>query len=93
MGSALLYKGRTVIPEALRRQLEYSLEWLPTPFDRLVFLTSPRDPYTGRYMQEGWAIIAIADEIHQALREARREIFSALIALLLSFLLLEALKM
>ncbi len=70
-----------MIPEALYQQLKYSVESLPTRFGRLVFLVSLRDPHTGRYLQEGWAILATVCEIHQALEEAHRESFSALIAL------------
>jgi hypothetical protein len=68
-------------PEELFRQLQYAFESLPTPFARLIFLSSLRDPYTGRYMQEGWAVIATADEIHQALEEAQKEIFSVVVGL------------
>jgi hypothetical protein len=70
-----------VIPEFLFRQLRYSLESLPTSFARLLFLASLRDPHTGQYIQEGWAMIASACEIHQALEETHREIFSDVVAL------------
>jgi hypothetical protein len=75
------YILRTVLPEKLARQLDYSLESLPTPFARLVFLASLRDPYTGQYLHEGWGTIAAVGDIHQALEKAHREIFSAVVAL------------
>jgi hypothetical protein len=70
-----------MLPDKLARQLDYSLESLPTPFARLVFLASLRDPYTGQYLHEGWGTIAAVGEIHQALEKAHQEIFSAVVAL------------
>jgi hypothetical protein len=75
------YKLRNVLPEKLARQLDYSLESLPTPFARLVFLASLRDPYTGQYLHEGWGSVATVTDIHQALEKAHREIFSAVVAM------------
>jgi hypothetical protein len=80
-GLPLRYKLRNVLPEKLARQLDYSLESLTTPFARLVFLASLRDPYTGQYLHEGWGMIATVMDIHQALEKAHREIFSAVVAL------------
>jgi len=55
--------------------LNRSLEALPAPFAQLVFLSSLRDPYTGRYLHEGWATVASASEVHVLIREKHLAIF------------------
>lgn len=49
--------------------LTRSLEALPTPISRLVFLASLRDVYTGRYLHEGWASVSSEQEVNRKARE------------------------
>lgn len=49
--------------------LDRALSSLSRPFEQLVFLSSLRDAYTGRYLHEGWATIASEEDIH---RKAKR---------------------
>ena len=62
-------------PRSLPKQLELSLEHLPTAFSKLVFLTAVRDPYTGRYLHEGWTSVGSLEEIHSLLRGSHHEVF------------------
>ncbi len=60
----------TISPEGpLLRNVCRSLDALPAPFARLLFLGSLRDPYTGRYLHEGWASLASAAEVHELTRQ------------------------
>lgn len=52
---------------------------LETPFERLVFLASIRDAYSGRYLHEGWAQAGGAEEIHAAARQMHQAAFSSLL--------------
>ena len=61
--------------DLLEGELARSLNALPTSFSRLAFLTSLRDPYTGRYLHEGWLFCSSADEIHEILRKTHEEVF------------------
>ncbi len=70
-----------VITDKLVRQLEYSLDSLTTPFARLTFLASVRDPYTGHYLHEGWSTIASPEKVHEALRTSHREVFTSVVGL------------
>ena len=70
-----------MITDNLVNQLGYSLDSLPSPFARLVFLASIRDLYTGRYLHEGWGTIASPEEVHEALRTAHREVFTSVVGL------------
>jgi hypothetical protein len=62
-------------PRSLPRELELSLDRLPTAFSKLAFLTVVRDPYTGRYLHEGWASMESSEEIHRLLRSTHHEVF------------------
>lgn len=62
-------------PTSLPRQLELSLEHLPTAFSKLAFLTAVRDPYTGKYLHEGWVSMGSPEEIHKLLRDSHHEVF------------------
>ena len=68
----------------LIRHLDRSLEALPAPFAQLVFLSSLRDPYTGRYLHEGWATVASASEVHLLIRTKHLVIFRQVMELCLS---------
>jgi hypothetical protein len=58
----------------LQEHVEMSLDHLPTAFSRLAFLTAVRDPYTGKYLHEGWVSMASSEEIHKILQDAHLEI-------------------
>jgi hypothetical protein len=60
-------------------QLEQAFAYLPTCFSRLAFLASVRDSYTGRYLHEGWAMQAPADQVHEVLKRAHREVFNLVV--------------
>jgi hypothetical protein len=62
-------------PRSLPRELESSLDHLPTAFSKLAFLTAVRDPYTGRYLHEGWVSMGSAEEIHRLLWDTHQELF------------------
>jgi hypothetical protein len=59
----------------LEENLELSFKHLPTAFAKLAFLSTVRDPYTGKYLHEGWTLIRCSEEIHSFLRDAHREVF------------------
>jgi hypothetical protein len=68
----------------LREHLELSLEHLVTGFCKLAFLSAVRDPYTGRYLHEGWTMMGSKEEIHQLLRSRHLEIFDVVCDLSIS---------
>lgn len=63
------------------KYLTDALASLSSPFAKLVFLTSVRDPYTGHYIHEGWAHCSSPQEVHEMLREAHRIAFESLLEL------------
>jgi hypothetical protein len=67
--------------DQLNNLLERSLGSLPTPFARLVFLASIYDPYSGRYMHEGWASVAASEEVHRTLEQAHLTAFEDVLSL------------
>src|SRR6202451_456859 len=69
--------------ERLEHYLSRSLDSLEGPLAQLVFLTSLRDPYTGRYLHEGWSSIVPPGSVHAALRDAQRGAFQAVAVLML----------
>jgi hypothetical protein len=60
---------------SLSEQLELTLDRLPMAWARLAFLTAVRDPYTGKYLHEGWVSMDSPQEIHRILRNAHHEVF------------------
>ncbi len=50
--------------DRVQNLLRRTMASLATPFEQLVFLASIRDAYSGRYLHEGWAQAASAEEIH-----------------------------
>jgi hypothetical protein len=64
-----------MIHKTIEQHLELALDHLPTSFARLAFLAAVRDPYTGRYLHEGWTLIGSREKIHQILRSVHAEIF------------------
>src|ERR1700719_4491993 len=49
----------------ISRYLQNVLDALPSAFAQLVFLSSLRDPYTGRYLHEGWASVSTPEEVNR----------------------------
>jgi hypothetical protein len=70
--------------ERLDRYLKRALESLDGPFAKLAFLSSLRDPYTGRYLHEGWSSVLPPELVHDALRDTHRGVFQAAIDLSLA---------
>ena len=60
---------------SLEENLELSFRHLPTAFAKLAFLSTVRDPYTGKYLHEGWTLIRSSEEIHSFLRKTHHELF------------------
>jgi hypothetical protein len=65
--------------QKLHKLLQRTMEALDTPFERLVFLASIRDSYSGRYLHEGWAQTAGAEEIHETARQMHNAAFHSLL--------------
>ena len=70
-----------VNPSNLEEQLELTLDALPTAFSKLAFLTSLRDPYTGKYLHEGWLLCASRDEVHKILQDTHQRVFEVVLSL------------
>lgn len=70
--------------ERLDRYLKRALDSLDGPFAKLAFLASLRDPYTGRYLHEGWSAVLPPELVHDALRENHRCVFQAAVDLTLA---------
>ena len=70
-----------MIPKTLEEHLELTFAHLSTPFAKLAFLAVVRDPYTGKYVHEGWTSISSPEQIHEVLRAAHREVFEFLCSL------------
>lgn len=67
--------------ERLDRYLVRAMDSLDGPFAKLAFLASLRDPYTGRYLHEGWSSVAPAELVHETLRETHRAEFQSVAGL------------
>jgi len=70
--------------ERLDRYLQRALESLDGPFAKLAFLASLSDPYTGRYLHEGWSSVLPAELVHDALRDTHRRVFQTAVDLSLA---------
>jgi hypothetical protein len=70
-----------IVGDPVSRYLQHAMSMLPTPFARLVFLTSMRDHYTGHYMHEGWATASSSEEVNAALTQMHRQVFEAVAVL------------
>jgi hypothetical protein len=66
---------------SLQRNLTRAMNSLATPFQRLAFIGSLRDSYTGRYLHEGWTEVASAEGIHAILARAHQEVFVTVLRL------------
>jgi hypothetical protein len=69
-----------MLRQTIDRHLELTLERLPTAFSRLAFLSSVRDPSTGRYLHEGWFSLASPEEIHEVMRKTHLRIFGEVLS-------------
>ncbi len=67
--------------DRLDRYLKRALESLDGPFAKLAFLASLRDPYTGRYLHEGWSSVLPPELVHDALRDTHRGVFQTAVEL------------
>jgi hypothetical protein len=70
-----------IIEDPVSRYLQHAMSMLPTPFARLVFLTSMRDHYTGHYLHEGWASASSSEEVNAAMGEMHRQVFEVVATL------------
>lgn len=66
---------------SLERYVARAIEAAATPFQRLAFVGSLRDSYTGQYLHEGWAGIASAEEVHAVLDDIHRRVFGTVLRL------------
>ncbi len=67
--------------DSLKRCIAQAVCSADTVLERLVFLGSLRDAYTGRYLHEGWGCVASAEEIHQVLRAVHLSLFESVLCL------------
>lgn len=67
--------------DRLDRYLTRALDSLDGALAQLTFLASLRDPYTGRYLHEGWSAVLPPEAIHDALRDRHRSVFESVIDL------------
>lgn len=63
----------------LSKLLERNLASLASPLAQLVYLSSLRDNYTGRYIHEGWETMTSSEEIHATIGQVHSEIFSRVV--------------
>lgn len=76
-------------PRTLEEQLKLTWKHLPSVSAKLAFLTAVRDPYSGKYIHEGWTHFGSSEEIHEMLRSTHRALFEMLCALSISALCAE----
>lgn len=69
------------IGACLERYIVRALGSVETVFERLIFLASLRDAYSGRYLHEGWQQVASAEDVHQTLLRKHQESFEAALRL------------
>lgn len=70
--------------QTLSKLLQRNLASLPSPLAQLVYLSSLRDSYTGRYIHEGWETMASTEEIHATIGPVHSEIFNRVVQLRLA---------
>jgi hypothetical protein len=69
------------IESKLDRYVARVLESLEGPFEKLIFVTSLRDPYSGRYFHEGWANMFTKEIIHGSLVGMHQTLFEMVLDL------------
>ena len=67
--------------EPVKRYIARAIEAADSLFERLVFLGSLRSAYTGRYLHEGWAQVASAEEVHSVMKEFHESLFLSVLRL------------
>lgn len=65
----------------LKHYIENAVNSAETDIERLFFLGSLRDAYTGRYLHEGLNALADANEIHSMLQNSHRVLFVSVLKL------------
>jgi hypothetical protein len=65
----------------LDRYVGRILDSLEGPFEKLIFVTSLRDPYSGRYFHEGWANLFEKDAVHGSLVGLHQTLFDVILNL------------
>lgn len=63
--------------ENLKRYIAQALERAESLFERLVFVASLRDSYTGRYLHQGWSGVAASEEVHAVLKTVHESLFKS----------------
>ena len=63
------------IESKLDRYVARILESVEGPFEKLIFVTSLRDPYSGQYFHEGWANMFTKEIIHGSLVGMHQTLF------------------
>lgn len=66
---------------SLERYVARAIDLASTPFQRLVFVGSLRDAYTGRYIHQGWSQVASAEEVDAMLDDFHRNVFRVVLRL------------
>ncbi len=67
--------------ERLKSYIARAIESAGSSFQRLTFIGSLRDAYTGRYLHEGWSGVTSAEEVHEELRQIHGLLFAAVLNL------------
>ncbi len=62
--------------EKLKSYIARAIESADTSFQRLTFVGSLRDAYSGRYVHEGWSGVTSAEEVHRELRQIHESLFA-----------------
>lgn len=65
----------------LERYIIRAIEAAETTFERLAFIGSLRNAYTGHYLHEGWTGIATVEEVHAMAAEFHSAIFRLVLRL------------
>lgn len=66
---------------SLERYVARAVDSASTPLQRLVFVGSLRDAYTGRYVHQGWSQVASAEEVDALLDDFHRNVFRVVLQL------------
>jgi hypothetical protein len=66
---------------SLERYVARAVHSADTAFERLVFLGSLRDFYTGRYIHDGWTQMATPEDIHRVVEGVHQSSFESVLHL------------
>ncbi len=70
----------------LMRHVRRTLASLPSSTAQLIYLSSLRDPYTGRYLHEGWTTVGTPEEVNWAVSRIHTDTFNSVVELKLEAL-------